>query len=174
LKQKGNKRRRNLQKKSFHKSTMTTYPYSMRRKVNDTHQQEYGITRLKPRMNLNQKHSNLTSYLSPKLKSKRNSLNKICKRDISNPQNHQWHHLSFLLQRKMKNYNHAKIINISTTIQSRMHIQSPTYNLYLTNFEDRNTSLHLMFDLDTTISVSENKTNGKLPSEHNKDFTNQL
>jgi len=73
----------------------------------------------------------------------------------------------------MENYNHAKIIDISTTTQSRMHIQSPIYNLYSTNFKDRNTSLHLMFDLDTTMSVSENKTNGKPPSGCNKDFTNR-
>jgi len=145
----------------------------MRRKASDTHQQECGTTRLKPKMNSNQKHSNPTNYLLLKLKSKRNLLKKTYERDTSNPQNHQWHHPSSLLQRKMENYDHAKIINISTTTRSRMHIQSPIYNPYSTNFEDQNTSLHLMFDLDTTMSVSKNKTNGKLPSGCNKDFTNQ-
>jgi len=146
----------------------------MKRKANDNHQQEYGTTRSKPKMNSNQKHSNLTSYLLPKLKSKRNSLKKTYERDTSNPRNHQWHHPSSLLQRKIENYDHVKIIDISTTTRSRMHIQSPIYNPYSTNFEDQNTLLHLMFGLDTIMSASENKTNGKLPSGCNKDFMNRL
>jgi len=125
-------------------------------------------------MNSNQKHSNPTSYLLPKLKSKRNSSKKPYERDTSNPRNHQWHHPSSLLQRKMENYGHAKTIDISTTTQSRMHIQSPIYNPYSTNFDDQNALLHLMFDLDTTMFASENKTNRKLPSGRNKDFMNQL
>ena len=158
----------------FLKNIITTYLYSMRRKVNSIHQQEYRTTRSKSKMNSNQKHLNPTSYLLPKLKSKRNSLKKTYKRDTSNPQNHQWYHPSSLLQRKMENDDHAKIINISITTRSRMHIQSPIYNPYSTNFEDQNTLLHLMFDLDTTISVSKNKTNRKPSSGHNKDFTNWL
>jgi len=68
-------------------------------------------------------------------------LKKIYKKDISNIQNHQWPYSSSSWPKKMKNYNRAKTIAISTNTLSRTPIQYQMFKTFWTNYEDQNTSL---------------------------------
>ena len=84
--------------------------------------------KMKQNQYLNPKLPNLTNYCLQKSRSRRNLLKKTYEKNILNPQNHQWYHLSFLLQRKMENYDYTKIIVISTNTLSKIPIQSPMFS----------------------------------------------
>jgi len=146
----------------------------MKRKVNDSHQQELGTTRSKRNQHSNQKLSNPTSFLSQKSKNRRNSLKKIYKKDTSSIRNHQWPHPSFSWPKRTENYDHAKIIAISINTLSRMPIQYPTFKAFWINYKDQNTSPQWTYDLDTTTFVFENKIDGKEHLGQIKDYSNQL
>ena len=109
-----------------------------------------------------------------KLKSRRNLLKKIYKKDISSIQNHQWPHPSSLWPKRIENYDHAKTIDISMNIQSRMPILSPISKQFLTNYEDQNTSLQWTYNLNTTTFTFKNKINEKEYLELTKNYLNPL
>jgi len=74
----------------------------------------------------------------------------------------------------MENYDHAKTIDISINIQSRMPILFLISKQFLTNYEDQNTSLQWTYNLNTTTFAFENKINRKEYLEPTKDYLNLL
>jgi len=146
----------------------------MKRKVNDSYQQELRTTRSKWNQHSNQKLSNLISFPLQKSRNKRNSIKKTYEKDTSNIQNHWWPHPSSLWPKRMENYDHARIITILMNIPSRTLIQYPMSKVFWTNYKDQNTSLQWTYDLDTTTFVFKSKTDGKEHSGRIKDYLNQL
>jgi len=88
-------------------------------------------------------------------------LKKTYEKDTSSIRNHQWPHPSSLWPKRTENYDHARIIVISTNTPSRMLIQYPMFKVFWTNYKDQNTSLQWTYDSDTTIFIFKNKIDGK-------------
>ena len=163
-----------LLNKWFQKNITNIYHYSMKRKVNDSHQQELGTTRSKRNWHSSQKLSNHISFLLRKSRNRKNSLKKIYEKDTSNTPNYLWLHPSSLWPKRMENYDHVKITAILTNTPSRMPTQYPTFKPFWTNYKDQNTSPQWTYDSDTITSEFENKINGKEYSGRIKDYSNQL
>ena len=139
--------------------------YSLRKPLQGYHLLNHMTMPLNSRTHSYHNEPRLTHLTPSNIKPARSSSKNTSRQRKSPPQNLLKQCPSSLsIGRKLGNYNPAKTTSTSIATQSTMPIPFPSSPTSLTNYEDRQFSSNSTYNGNITMSSSNLKTNGRLPS----------
>ena len=139
--------------------------YSLRKPLQGYHLLNHMTMPLNSRTHSYPNEPRLTRLTPSNIKPARSSSKNTSRQRKSPPQNPLKQCPSSLsMGRKLVNYNPAKTTSTSIATQSTMSIPFPSSPTSLTNYEDRQFSSNSTYNGNITMSSSNLKTNGRLPS----------